>query len=350
MTNDIREQKGTGRDAGIDALRGLAILSMVLSHLARDLLVAPHPLWLRCVSSIAAPLFIMLAGMLVAQTAETRHHPLAYYLKRGGFILATAALIDVALWKLYPFVGFDVLYLMGLAVPLTALFTRLRPAWQTGGLVLWVGLAGLLRNLIGYPPDVALIGLSESPSELAVHAGDIIGQFLVSGWFPVFPWLFFSFLGVRLFQWRQAAPARFAWQMVRVGLPLFVLGMVSGAVIPSPFHTRNGYSELFYPPHAGYVLAASGIVCILFSFADAEVPRRNQPLILLGRCALFLYIVHLALIHWVLSPLAQDLTILPFLFVYAGLMVALTGLAWAVERLKQRAGQHLPAAVRFVLG
>src|SRR5687768_6816906 len=104
MSDAVRE-----RDYGLDALRGLAIVAMVASHLAREVLAAPHPMWLRVFSSGAAPLFIVLAGWLTAQTGAHKRYPLAHYLHRGGVILLMAVLVDMTLWGLYPFVGFDVL-------------------------------------------------------------------------------------------------------------------------------------------------------------------------------------------------------------------------------------------------
>ena len=111
------------RDDGIDALRGLAIVTMVASHLARELLVQPHPLALRAYGSLAAPLFVTLAGLMVAQTCSAKGYPLGHYIRRGGLILLLAAAVDLGLWGLYPMVGVDVLYLIGVAVPLTAAFS-----------------------------------------------------------------------------------------------------------------------------------------------------------------------------------------------------------------------------------
>lgn len=124
------------RDYGIDALRGVAILMMLAAHLARDVLATPHPLWLRAYGSLAAPLFITLAGMMVGRTAARKHQPASYYVKWGAMIVAVAVALDVFLWGLYPFVTFDVLYLIGFSVPLAALFTRFSPGSQTGILVL----------------------------------------------------------------------------------------------------------------------------------------------------------------------------------------------------------------------
>jgi hypothetical protein len=61
---------------------------MAASHLAREILVQPHPMWLRVFGSIAAPLFISLAGMMAAQSGALKRRPMDYYLQRGAAILA----------------------------------------------------------------------------------------------------------------------------------------------------------------------------------------------------------------------------------------------------------------------
>jgi uncharacterized membrane protein len=343
-------QPTSQRDYGIDALRGVAIVAMVASHLAREILAEPHPLWLRVYGSVAAPLFITLAGMMVAQTSQLKHYPVGHYLSRGGLVMLLAALVDVLLWGIYPFIGFDVLYLIGVAVPLTALFGRLSPAWQTGLLVLVLGLSGLLRNLWGYPETVLTLLLGESPRELFSQGTTVLQQWLVAGWFPLFPWVFFSFLGVRLFQWRQASSKTFRWHVLRVGAPLIGLGLFCGWLAPTPPIVRSGYSELFYPPSVAFVLIASGMVLTIFSTANLAWMNTNRPLILLGQCSLLIYVGHLAIIHWGLQPLFPEVYLPLYLVLYLALLLVLTGVAGAVELFKRRSERRLPFMLRFLLG
>jgi uncharacterized membrane protein len=350
MSNSIGQTRQSGRDYGIDGLRGLAIVAMVASHLAREVLVEPHPMWLRVYGSLAAPLFITLAGMLIAQTSAKKHHPLSYYVERGLIILGLAAAVDVLLWGIYPFVGCDVLYLIGLAMPLTALFGRLRPAWQSGILVLILGLSGMLRHLFGYPEHVLNIALTDPTSELSGELPTILHQWIISGWFPALPWLFFSFLGVRLFQWRQAPSGSFALHVSRVAAGLASLGAVCLWIVPTPIYERGGYSELFYPPTAAFVLVASGGVLLLFALSRHHWLQNSRPLILLGQCSLLMYIVHLAIIHWGVGTLLEDIELPLFLLVYAALLLVLVALAEVVEIYKRRSERPLPFMLRLLLG
>ncbi len=305
------------RDHGIDALRGLAIVAMVASHMAREVLSAPHPLWLRAFGSLAAPLFIMLAGMMVAQTGTSKHHPPGYYLQRGAAILALAAAIDILLWGIYPFVGVDVLYLIGVAVPLAACFSRLSLFWQACTMAIMCLLPEVLRPLVGYPDTVFAVALNESPQQLVEAAGIILQQWLLTGWFPLLPWLAFSFLGVWLFRWRQAVAGGFGVQAGSLALLLIAAGLAAAYLFPVRLAERAGYPELFYPPTVAFLLLAAGAVVGLLAQASFPWLSVNLPLVQLGRCPLLMYVVHLVILRWFLGPLLGEVGMTAYLVTYA---------------------------------
>jgi uncharacterized membrane protein len=60
----------SNRNIAIDAIRGLAIFTMVGANMAASVAAHPHPCGLRLYGSFAAPLFILLSGMMVALTSE----------------------------------------------------------------------------------------------------------------------------------------------------------------------------------------------------------------------------------------------------------------------------------------
>jgi uncharacterized membrane protein len=340
----------TARDEGIDALRGVAILTMVASHLARDILPEPHPFWLRVYGSVAAPMFILLAGMMTGRTQSRRNHPLWYYVERGLFVVVIAALLDVCLWGIYPFVSFDVLYLIGVALPVTALFARFSARWQTGILVLVLLISPLLRRIFGYPPHVLSLSLDDPLSVYSEYAGRIVHQFWISGWFPVFPWIFFSLLGIRIFQWRSRAPEHFERYLLRAGVPLIILGALCAWDLPIRLFTRQGYTELFYPASIAYVLIASGAVLLIFRLAGFAWFQHCRPLVHLGRCSLAMYLIHLAIIHLILRPGVGKVDLAGFLAGYGLLMLVLVLLATAIDAFKGRIGGHMPAAAKILLG
>ncbi|MBI4356841.1 MAG: DUF1624 domain-containing protein [Gammaproteobacteria bacterium] len=72
------------RDDHIDILRGIAIFTMVAANWAALILAEPHPFWLRAYGSIAAPLFVFIAGMMVALTEKKHHRTFKYFTHRGA--------------------------------------------------------------------------------------------------------------------------------------------------------------------------------------------------------------------------------------------------------------------------
>ncbi len=83
------------RDTTIDTLRGLAIFTMVAANMAPGVLAEPHPFWFRIYGTFAAPLFILISGMMVTLTSKTKDHTLKYFFVRGVIIMIVGALIDV---------------------------------------------------------------------------------------------------------------------------------------------------------------------------------------------------------------------------------------------------------------
>jgi peptidoglycan/LPS O-acetylase OafA/YrhL len=89
------EIQNTNRNPTLDILRGIAIATMILSNFAGEMLKAPHPLWLTILGSLAAPLFVIIAGYLVGYSVINKNYPLSYFLLRGFLTLVMAATIDI---------------------------------------------------------------------------------------------------------------------------------------------------------------------------------------------------------------------------------------------------------------
>src|SRR5688572_28034394 len=98
---------------------------MIAANMAPYSYEEPDPLAFHLYGSLAAPMFIFLAGMMVSYTATIKAHPIQYYLKRAAATMLVPALIDSCIWDILPLVTFDVLYMIGLAMPLIFLFNKL---------------------------------------------------------------------------------------------------------------------------------------------------------------------------------------------------------------------------------
>jgi len=341
------------RDVSIDILRGLAIFTMVAANTAPYVLMQPHPFWLRLYGSFAAPLFILIAGMMVAFTAQTKGHNLKYFLARGAMLIATGALVDVLIWKIYPFFTVDVLYLIGLSLPLAYLFRYLKPRLQWLAIVFIFLLTPILQKLLGYTNYPTEIYLWGEPTVVVENQTNVFNHWIVDGWFPIFPWLGFSLLGVVLakLRWRDSSAVSFGKSTaLLIGICILAVGIIIWWFYPGRLLIREGYSELFYPPTIGYVMTAIGVVVILFFVVDSS---RNfviwKPLETLGQSSLFIYILHLTLVEYVITPICSEQSLLVFLAVYCILVFFLALLAYELKILKRK-WTGRPFIVRFFLG
>ena len=293
-------QSGSGRSRlfWIDVFRGLAILLMVPANFA-PYLADPHPVWYRIAGSFAAPMFITLsAGMVALQRGK---RSLSYYAKRGGCVILVGALIDWLLTGILPFTSFDVLYVIGLSLPLAYLIRnwRVRRLWLTATIIFLA--TTLLQQAVGYDPNVYQLYFTDLHRP---HLLRTIESLCIDGWFPLFPWIGFAFLGVGLFRIAivDAAHKIVLRKLAPVGACLAVVGSVllfveipgiesfaSGAILAD----RNGYSDIFYPATLGYLALASGVV-LLVATALQRVPQRpfTQLLAYLGQYSMLIYVLH----------------------------------------------------------
>jgi uncharacterized membrane protein len=326
------------RDVAIDAIRGLAVFTMVAANLAASVLAKPHPHWFRFYGSFAAPTFVLLAGMMVARTGSTRGYGLIHFLKRGATILGIAALIEVAVWQVVPFTAVDVLYLIGIALPLTYLTLRVPHAV---GWALAIGIflvSEPLRQLFGYTDYPTTITLAGELYVTPQHPTSIVQHWLLDGWFPILPWLGFALLGSQL-EFIRSGQGRDSKRWLQTsawaGCALISIGWGWWRLVPDGMQTRGDYSEVFYPATLPFITTAVGIALTLFAVVDRSVTHAVwQPFRLLGESALAIYILHFVLIRFLLAEFCEDETMGSFALFYAILIAALLLAAFALRRLK----------------
>ncbi|HXW53457.1 MAG TPA: heparan-alpha-glucosaminide N-acetyltransferase domain-containing protein [Myxococcota bacterium] len=341
------------RDIGIDIVRTVAIIIMIGANLG-SLLPSPHALWFRYYSSMAAPLFVTLAGMMVAYSVQGHHESakLSYFLKRGAFLILCGAFIDSAIFGEIPFVSMDVLYVIGLGLPFAFLATKQSQKIDVVLVFILALVAAALQKISGYSAEPLALTIGE-PIELSFGLGRrILSMWFVDGWFPVFPWLAYLIFGVILakLRWLPSGRASFAEVkfLVFAGF-LVILGAWLMYVFPAPSFEREGYAELFYPPTIPFIIWSFGIVILACSMADlSEALAFWRIIIPLGQASLFVYICHIALIQLVkryLNPLSVD----QYLLIYGSLVVGLLLSALLLRVLKRRS-KAMPDVLRWLLG
>jgi len=342
------------RDKAIDVLRGLAILIMLAANSSASIYVEPHPLWFRTLSSVAAPLFITLSGMMVFFSQSKKSYPFTYFLKRGFVLIFIAALKDVVAWKMYPFRSFDVLYLIGISMPIAFLFSRIRKASLKWMLVVAIFLlTPLLQHFFGYTPYPSEVLFDGTHYWEVANQTTVLNHLFIDGWFPIFPWLGFSLLGVMLgcsrWQDRVVRPCHHK-KTILTSIACLATGILLKVIFPVDLYVREGFGEVFYPPTLGFCMYSVGVILGLFAVFDKIASSKIfDSVATVGRSSLFLYILHTFLISYVFTNFLEGLNGARFALFWLCFAALITGVAYGVKRLKKE-WKHQPSILRFLLG
>jgi uncharacterized membrane protein len=302
------QDRGKGdRIAWVDFLRGIAIMLMIPANLS-PYYAEPHAMWYRFMSSLAAPMFISLsAGMVILNSQK---HSIGYYLTRGGAVILIGVLLDTLLWGILPFASVDVLYVIGFSIPLMYLVRGQKTgALIASGGILMLG-GPLLQTFVGYNAKVLEIKFS---SVYLPEFSRLLTSWFVDGYFPLLPWLGYGFMGAALFKCVSQAENKdstiglFVAGTVLLGagslllfLPTSIIhNLTNGGILVS----REGYSEIFYPPTYGFLFFSSGVVFIQVSLA-MRVKQGSWSGIpaFFGTHSMLVYILHQALGEYALKP------------------------------------------------
>ncbi|MBI5789685.1 MAG: DUF1624 domain-containing protein [Candidatus Schekmanbacteria bacterium] len=322
------------RDITIDTLRGIAVFTMLAANLAGMILAEPHPFGLRLYGSFAAPLFILLAGMTVGFTVQAKGYGLKKFLQRGLTLLMTGILLDLLLWRIYPLTTVDVLYLIAVSLPIAYLFLRLKPALRWALIIALFLITPWLQRVLGYTDYPSEFDLSGEISIAVTNQTGILNHWLIDGWFPVFPWLGFALLGANLAAWREVFSAK---RFLVYSLTLLSGGIIIWQAFPGAMLTRDGYSELFYPPTLGFSLTALAVIFLLFYIVDkTKELSLYKPFRMLGQSSLLVYVLHLIIINFLIEPFWPETNLTTFFTIYLALSLFLTLIAFGVNLRRQK--------------
>ncbi len=231
----------------VDALRGVAILMMVLYHLLFDLsALGGFPIdvftgfW-RLEARATASLFITLAGLsLTLSYARALAHAtpgaslFPKFLRRGLSVIGAGMLVTAGTWLLYPdeVVTFGILHFIGAGIILAYPFLRLR--WWN----LPLGLACLAIGMLLQNQNVAL------PFPWLWWLGLPPMRYATFDYFPLLPWFGLMLLGIWLGDRLYAGGRR-----------SFALPDLSGAAPVRALDSLGQHSLLIYLAHQPMLMA-----------------------------------------------------------------------------------------------
>ncbi|MDD1687026.1 heparan-alpha-glucosaminide N-acetyltransferase domain-containing protein [Methanoregula sp.] len=320
--------------------------------------MSPAPDWFRFLSSLAAPLFIVTAGMMVALSWTGKGRSLGYIALRGGLVILAGAFLQLLAFDTIPFIDMDVLYLIGFSLPVAYLYLGLpeRKRWIVIVAillltpVLWMGFG---YNQDAIDPAISLI-LSPGSGTSVPGIPDIVKSWFIDGWFPIFPWLAVALFGaeIGIYRWGKDAVRTFRYN--KEGLfaaGLLVAGGGLWGLIPGAQYVRVGYVELFYPPVAGLLVFSAGFFLLVLTVLD-HLPGQYSlmdPLRVTGECSLAIYLLHYAIIEKIICPLDIRLPLPEFFFWYFVLLASMILVAYLLRYIR-KSWRHQPFIVRFLIG
>jgi uncharacterized membrane protein len=344
MSDPARPAEGLARKRAridpLDWLRGIVMVLMTIDH-ASDWFNAgrvmtdsawmwtpgtslpPSQFLIRWITHLCAPTFVFLAGASIALSSARRAAAGASQASIDRALALRGLMIFLLdpLWMSWGLMGlgdailFQVLYGIGGSMICMVVLRRLPAGWLFAlalgfGLSseLWVYLASLARS--GAPHVLGVLALTGGKLQIA------LGPFreLIVG-YPLFPWLAVMALGHAAGCWMHRAPAR-----VERSLWLWGAGALVGFVL---VRGVNGYGNMGlarddlslvqwlhvskYPPSLTYLLLELGLMAwllaALFNLArrhGQHAERALAPLAVLGRTAMFFYLLHVHLL-WALA-------------------------------------------------
>ena len=289
----------------IDALRGLAVLLMIVQHVTYWLCGLPSGNGLvrttGAMGGLAAPIFVTLAGAGATLTAERHTRCDRLLMIRGVMVIGFGFLLNVLTPHWFSPQSWYVLHMIGTALVMAPLLRRATSPVLLGAMVVVIVATILIQTGLETPPK-----LYNRHMAVPTKPGGIFRFALAEGFFPIFPWIAFFMAGMLAGRWLLAGrPARL-WQL-GAGL-LAALAILLGIYATGWQAVRTitwirffKWFPSFYPaltPITLFLIAAA--LLLLYAFVSLNKSLSLCPsnaLVCLGRASLTILIVHVAVIR-----------------------------------------------------
>jgi uncharacterized membrane protein len=298
------------RLSDIDFLRSLAIVLMIYANSFPYAADFNPPGILRLLMSLAAPLFIFLSGF----TSTLNHSRRISNIISAGALFLSAIFVDIVIWGIVPLYTFDVLYCIATTLFINSILSYTHKR-QIALIISTLSIYIFLHYNLPYNNEI---------QELTLDKVDLITlpialkQAIITGWFPLFPWMAFGFLG-RLYGMNLEKFDTILLKLrpfVLICLPIAVLLDYNDSLRPS----RMEYIEVFYPPSPLYLLLAFIWIVFLLCLKNKLTHLKPHNFILtIGKSSLLIYILHATINNYFFQKFSINLNF----FEYSMLIVLL---------------------------
>ena len=273
------------RRQDIDQIRGLAILLMIMVHGAATW--APSnasttsflAIVVASLGGLAAPLFVTVGGWVTVQSVWTIRKALI----RFTFLMMAQFLVNITAPHLFDLFTPGVLSLFAILYLLAPLWIRIaRNSIACGATLLLICFINTLLS-----PGDATLSWNDRIEVSGIN--QIVSHLLVTGTYPLFPWMFFSILGAGINI--HAPKIRGLGLVTAIGMLLCISFLYESIQTGIPFAQPRGEAILtFFPANTPFLIGACTGVLILWSLLENR--QSFHRLHHLGQLSLTLYIVH----------------------------------------------------------
>jgi uncharacterized membrane protein YeiB len=331
--------RARGRLAGVDAARGLAVIGMIVAHVAAA--DAAAPLW-QAVNGRAAVLFGVLGGVslaLMSRVALRSGDPAVRAGLRRRVAVRAALLVALGI-ALVPISSGPMVILavygVELLLVLPLLFARARTL--AGTAAVWAVAGPLLSFALRSRMEVTTLGGTIAPSDLTSFpaAGDAVVRLLLTGAYPVLTWMPFLLAGMAI---GRLDPVRSAGRLIVGGLVGAVLGYGGSWLAVDVLGGRQALLDAVAPAAGKLAIPADQVLELLSSSSYGTVPATNpawlltatphsgNPFDVVGAGGVAVAVLGACLLSargvpWLLAPLAATGALA--LTLYAGHIAVLT--------------------------
>jgi len=350
----MTQRPAAARFVSIDVLRTIAIVLMTLVHFVENLAVfhdiesgpfigANRYWWMP--AGFAAPLFTFLSGVSYRLWADARAshgcdtaETSKITIRRGLFLILFGFAFNVLVWMPEDVFNWGILTLIGTGMLALDLARRNPTVVSIVACGLFVGLAPTFRDVAHHREFWA-----DGYYDYDFSFSDVVAGYLVTGYFPVFPWLALPLAGFvaapSIFRRDTAATSPSA--VIVGGLLLAAAAITTAAqpLTPARLITHDLRLWAMFPPTTAQVLGTLGGVILLTAFLHRVLDRRADhpgPLLrvagAMSRHSLSVYILHHVAHIWPLWLVGFMMTGDPQAF-WQVAIPASTAIAWAVAFL-----------------